>query len=120
MSLDTHALGIRIKSIRRKKGLSQSRLSEIVDKSPTYISLIETGNKSMSLKMFVDLANALEVSADELLIDSMDNITTVSNKVGIDWLADCDSSERRVLIEILKTAKDVLRTNKAFLNAKKE
>ncbi len=115
MSLDNHALGIRIKSIRRKRGLSQSKLSEIVDKSPTYISFIETGNKGMSLKVFVDLANALGVSADELLIDSLDNITTVSCKTGIDWLEDCDSNEKRILLEILKTAKEVLQTNKAVL-----
>ncbi len=69
----------------------------------------------MSLKMFVDLANALEVSADELLIDSLDNITAVSCKIGLDWLTDCDSNERRILLEILKTAKEVLQTNRALL-----
>ena len=114
MSLDNHALGIRIKSFRRKRGISQSKLSEIVDKSPTYISLIETGNKSMSLKVFVELANALGVSADELLMDSLDNITIVTEKIGIDWLADCDSTERILLLELLKMAKEVLRANKRY------
>lgn len=41
MALNYILLGKRIQTIRKKKGLSQAKLSEIIDKTPTYVSYIE-------------------------------------------------------------------------------
>ena len=50
---------------------SQAMLSELVDKTPSYISYIESGIKSMSLDTFVLIANALGVSPDRLLMEQV-------------------------------------------------
>ena len=60
------------KSIRRKrieKGWCQEELAEKVDLSTAYIGMIERGKKVPRLETFVGIANVLEVSADELLCD---------------------------------------------------
>ena len=58
MALNYILLGKRIQTIRKKKGLSQAKLSEIIDKTPTYVSYIESGIKSPSLDTLILIANA--------------------------------------------------------------
>ena len=67
--MDLKAVGQRIKEVREAKGLTQEDLADIVDLSPTHVSVIERGLKVAKLDTFVAIANALDVSADVLLID---------------------------------------------------
>ena len=67
MKMNNSLVGKRIAQLRKRRGLSQLMLSEMIDRSPTHLSYIETGAKSMSLETFVRIANALNASADELL-----------------------------------------------------
>ena len=48
MAFNTEALGRRIGEIRRRRGLSQMALAEQIEKAPTFISSIETGQRGMS------------------------------------------------------------------------
>ena len=81
MTLNTKALGNKIKTIRKRKGITQQTLAELTDCTPTHISYCETGRKNMSLDTLVRIANALNVTTDELLIDSLENTVKVSNHV---------------------------------------
>ena len=67
--MDYYAIGQRIRKYRKAKGLSQEQLAELVDISTTHMSHIETGNTKLSLQVFADLAEALQVSVDSLLYD---------------------------------------------------
>ena len=60
---------------RREKNLTQEQLAEIVDISPTHMSVIERGVKTPKLDTFVRIANALGVSADALLQDVVVPVT---------------------------------------------
>lgn len=71
MELDYKAIGKRIKIARIKADLTQEKLAEIIDISPTHLSNIETGTTRVSLTVIVSLANALSVTADDLLCDSV-------------------------------------------------
>ncbi len=112
MAINFVQIGKHIGEIRKRRGLSQQRLSEIIDKSPTYISYIENGLKCMSLDTFVSVANALQVSADELLKDSIENTVKVSNHEFAAEIADCNKYEKMVLLSIVKAAKEALRENR--------
>ena len=70
-------LGNRIREARERKHLTQEYLSELVDISPTHMSVIERGVKGMKLSTFIKVANALGVSADELLQDELTHETQV-------------------------------------------
>ena len=48
----------------------------IRDSSPAHISVIERGTKIPRIDTFVAIANALGVSADELLVDVVDHATS--------------------------------------------
>ena len=61
MSLNYQAIGHRIMVIRKRNRISQLDFSELIDKSPTYVSYIENGKKRMRLETFVQIANALDI-----------------------------------------------------------
>lgn len=71
--MDQKAIGKRIKSAREKKGLTQEQLAEQVNLSPMHISVIERGNKLPRLETLIKIANVLDVSADTLLQDVVNN-----------------------------------------------
>ena len=119
MALNYISIGRKIKSIRKKKGFSQLKLSELIDRSPPYISYIESGIKSMSLDTFVLISNALNVTADELLIDNLENTIKVSNHEFTALLTDCSDYERRVLLDITTTAKKSLRKNICYIRSRR-
>ena len=56
--MDLKAVGLRIKTAREAKGLTQENLAAIVDLSSTHISVIERGMKTVRLDTFVAIANA--------------------------------------------------------------
>ena len=67
--MDQVAIGARIKAARERGHLTQEQLAEIIDISPTHMSVIERGVKTPKLDTFVRIANALGVSTDALLQD---------------------------------------------------
>jgi transcriptional regulator with XRE-family HTH domain len=60
-------LGANMKKIRAKKKLSQGALARLLEVDKGYISNIESGKKNPTLATIQRLADALGVSADELL-----------------------------------------------------
>ena len=73
--MDMIAIGSRIKEARERAHLTQEELAEIVDISPTHMSVIERGVKTPKLDTFVKIANALHLSADALLQDVVMPVT---------------------------------------------
>ena len=65
--MDRVAIGSRLKETRNKAHLTQEQLSEKVGIGTTYLSDIERGAKFPSLSLFINLVDALGVSADYVL-----------------------------------------------------
>jgi len=60
-------LGQNLKRIRTKKKMSQGDIARALDVHRAYVSGIETGKRNPTLATIEKLANALGISADELL-----------------------------------------------------
>jgi transcriptional regulator with XRE-family HTH domain len=60
-------LGLNMKKARAKKKLSQGALARLLEVDKGYISNIENGKKNPTLATIQKLAEALGVSADELI-----------------------------------------------------
>jgi len=65
-------LGVRIKTLRKAKGLTQERLAELADINLSYMSEIERGQANVSLCIVNEIANALGTGISGLLEDSTD------------------------------------------------
>ena len=109
MSLNYKSIGKHIREIRQRNHLSQAMLSELVDKTPSYISYIESGIKSMSLDTFVLIANALGVSPDQLLLERITCSEQCASEEITLLLSDCTTYEMLILMDVLKTLKTSLK-----------
>ena len=112
MELDYKAIGKRIKIARIKADLTQERLAEMVEISPTHMSNIETGTTRVSLTAIVSLANALSVTVDDLLCDSVVKSKVQFEKDIAGILADCDEYEIRMVKDMAQALKDALRRDR--------
>lgn len=66
MKTTKQLLGARIKELRKKRGLTQDQLAEMVDLAPRYVSLIEVGKGSPSLETIENVSRALAVDLKTL------------------------------------------------------
>ena len=115
MTINYSLIGNRIKAARKAKGLSQSELSELIDKSVGYMSYIETGSKKPSLETLIQIANALDVTIDELLSDNLVAASPVSNTQINQLLSDCSAFEKRVILLSVQSIKDAIRISKPLM-----
>ena len=70
--MDYKELGKRIRKYRKAAHLTQSNLAEIVECSDGHISQIERAVGIPSLETVVRIANALQVSLDQLVVGSLE------------------------------------------------
>lgn len=103
MELDYKAIGKRIKIARIQVDLTQEKLAEYVNLSPSHMSNIETETTKVSLTTIVNIANALSVSVDDLLCDNVIHAKPqFENDIKL-LLDDCDDYEIRIVKDLLST-----------------
>ncbi len=69
--MEDKGLGKRINMVRKDRGFTADRLSELCNVNATYLRQIEGGTKVPSLPVFINICNALKISPDYLLQDSL-------------------------------------------------
>lgn len=60
-------VGLKIKELRKQKGLTQEQLSELTDIDRTYISDVERGLRNIAIVNLEKIANAFDIELFELL-----------------------------------------------------
>lgn len=99
--MDNAVLGKRIREARLKKKLTQEQLSEKAEIGLYFLGEIERGVKTPSLKVFVAIINALGVSADLLLRDSVSAGNVYVNNEITQMLDTLTPKQRVGAVEIL-------------------
>ncbi|MDD5754540.1 MAG: helix-turn-helix transcriptional regulator [Methylococcales bacterium] len=90
----------RIKALRNKKGITQSKLGEILGISQNAISLIESGKNKPSVQQIETLSGVFDVSADYLLF-GIENIEPIERDF-LRMIRD-DKSVFNALLNMLET-----------------
>ena len=103
--MDYFQIGMRIRAIRKAKRLSQEKLAEMADISVVHMSHIETGNTKMSLAVLVALAQALDVSTDFILFDSLENVRETVGSEIVELLQGAPTEQMCVLRDVLKATR---------------
>lgn len=111
MQIDYLDIGSRIRAERTKQNISQEKLAEMVGVGTTHISHIETGNTIPSIKTFVAIINALNISSDELLRNHISKAKHVLEGEMAEMIKDCTDDESRIIADTVKTLKTSLRRN---------
>lgn len=99
--IDYPSIGKRIKKNRRSRGITQEALAEKVNVSIPHISRIECGFSSPSLQTLVDICNALGITIDELMQDSLPAARPNINRRLEAILSDCSAAELNFLANVL-------------------
>ena len=75
------AIGNRIRLIREAQGKTRDKLSEEADISAHFLFEIETGKKSMTSNTIINLARALNVTTDFLLMGEVTPLAKIVNNL---------------------------------------
>jgi len=95
-----------------KLGITQEKLAELTDFSVSHMSAIETGKTKLGLPAIVKVANALNLSVDELLCGSLMQGKPVLQNELAGLLADCTAEEAGIILNMAKALKKFLRGQK--------
>jgi len=109
MEINYTAIGERIRRFRKALHITQAALGERAQVEPSNISHIERGATKVSLPTLLKIANALHVSLDELVYDSIENNRHISIKELNEMLSDCNKGELKAIIEMARSMKSILR-----------
>lgn len=107
--IDYKDIGTRIRAVRLSRKMTQERLADIVGVGVTHISHIETGNSIPSLQVFVDILNALNCSADQLLCLELEQAQPQFDAWIKDIFADCTDKERKLIVDTVLALKASMR-----------
>lgn len=78
-------IGLKIKFYRKKKAnLTQEKLAEKLDVSPTHMSAIERGKKLPGFITFLQIIEELEITPNDLL----ENVVKTNYSITTSWLAE--------------------------------
>ena len=112
MKVDKRKLGKQIKMVRTSKRMTQEELAEMIDVSPTFISLVETGTKALSLSKAIELADVLKVSMDVLFQDNRLQQEESDIAEAAFLLQGCNSYEKEVIVDTIFALKSAMREHK--------
>lgn len=99
--IDYASIGKQIKKNRLNQGMTQEVLAEKVNISIPHISRIENGSSSPSLQTLVDICNALDITIDNLMQDSL---PAARKRIGgrlETILADCTTAEMNMIVNVI-------------------
>ncbi len=103
--LDMSVFSERLKALREARGLTQTRLAEIIDVQPRAYNRWERGHISPQLETLLKLADVLQVSLDELVgrVDTSKDVKIRNAELHELWQhADAlPDEEQRALIMVI-------------------
>ena len=108
MPVDRKMLGDRIMNYRSKADISQETLAEETNQSRVNINRIENGSRLPSINVLVDIANTLQVSADDLLVDSLTYSSSTTDSELHRLLLECNKIEEQIITKNAQDLKKIL------------
>ena len=109
MAVDNISIGLRIKHIRSEKNITQEALAELIDSDRSTVAHLEIGQQGLSIETLIAVANALEVSTDDILVDNLLHPYSNQDTEAHYLLLDCTKEETEVLIKTMRALKEALK-----------
>ena len=102
--MEQSKLGKRINEVRKSRGLTADKLSELCNINATYLRQIEGGAKMPSLPVFIDICKALHISPDYLLQGELsENEISKIHEIEMLW-KDAPLSKQELALAMIKAA----------------
>ncbi len=62
---------VKFRDMRKKKGLNLGDIAEVLQVSKAYVSMMETGKRSLDYKMAIKMASIFDVRPDDLFYEDV-------------------------------------------------
>lgn len=108
---DKYFIGHKIKSFRKKRGLTQAELAEMVDLSEKHISKIEAGIHLPSISAFLKMIKILNINLDEFGLSINENEDD-KRKEFIELIYRLSNDELQIILPVVKCLQENLHKNK--------
>jgi transcriptional regulator with XRE-family HTH domain len=102
-NVDYKELGERIRTERKKRGLTQGQLAEMADISESFMGHIERGGRTLSIETLAKLANSLNLSIEYIICGEFSYQPDMLPAEFSDALNQMSDKQRRVFLDIMKT-----------------
>ena len=95
----------KIKALRKKKGVSQQELAQVIGVHLTHVSRLENGHYMPSLDVLIKLTKYFDVSADYLINNEEENYEveikdkTIEERIRL--IDKMDEDERQALLKVI-------------------
>ena len=99
-NIDYALLGKRIKNRRNELNITQEKLGELCELSTAHIGHIERGTRILSVDVLFRISQALDVSIDYLLLDSVEDNSIINSISEI--IKSSDKSKQTQLLNTLR------------------
>lgn len=96
-------IGKRIQEFRKKKGMTQEELSELIDISPHHLSALERGMYNIKLETLVKILNCLDCSADEVFCDVVNKSFAITSSRLSERLEALPVDEQNKILAVVDT-----------------
>ena len=99
--MDKVELGMKLREARNKAGFTQEQLAEKADIGVMYLGEIERGVKMPSMKIFIKLIEALDISADYIFRNELPSGKEYVLDEITEKLASLTPKQRKAAVDIL-------------------
>lgn len=103
--IDYKAMGQRIRTARKQRGITQEKLGEICSISTAHIGHIERGTRIPSIETLFRISTELNISLDHLFFDSQTGYENVLKSISAQ-LAGKDGEKVKIFISTVKALAD--------------
>ena len=100
--MNSVSIGKKIRFYREAKKWTQEVFAEKIGLSLTYVGMIERGEKIPKFETFINIANALEVSADVLLADVLVTGYKIKTSLLSEKIDQLPSDERKKVYAVIE------------------
>lgn len=101
-----YSVGKRVRSLRKKYGLSQESLALKADITPAYLGQIERGKKHPTVVTVEKVCRSFNISLSEFFQDAAEPVSQTDafqEQIAFE-LKDCTDDEKKEIIEIIRHA----------------
>ncbi len=102
MVINFKEVGERISKCRRKAGLKQYQVCEMIDVNYKYISNLETGRSAPSLELIIKLCGVLHTTPDYLLLGIENQSAELSSDEIRNQINNLSTANRKIVLELIK------------------
>ncbi len=96
------SIGDKIRKYRKTRGLTQEKLAEKTGLSTNFLGALERAEKNLTLANLINIANALDVTADMLLCDEIQNGYRIKTSMLTEKLEKLSPTDRKKILQMVE------------------